>query len=141
MSYKFRSILRPEGSIVSGIAVAGAVWAIYNMNVGNVSTAHASDPNHISNESSRKKAGYSAFIFVAGVTLITRDANVGLLGFASIVAMEINYRTAIMANPVNGQMVPPAGSSYQPASGQNVLAFSDAGANAPAQGYVGAVSQ
>lgn len=134
---QFRSILKPEGSIVSGIAVAGSVWAIYNMNVGPVSTAHASDANHGSLESSRKKAGYIAFAFVGGITLITRDANVGLLGFASIVAMELQYRHAIMANPVTGQMVPPAGSSYTPAGGQNVVDFANAGASSPGTGYTG----
>lgn len=133
-----KSRLKPEGSVVSGIATAGSVWAIYNMNVGPVSTAHASDANHGSLESSRKKAGYLAFLFVSGITLITRDANVGLLGFASIVAMELQYRHAIMANPTTGQMVPPAGSSYTPAGGQNVVDFSGAGMNSPATpGYTG----
>jgi hypothetical protein len=141
MAYKFRSILKPEGSIVSGIAVAGGVWAIYNMNLGPASTAQASDANHSALESSRKKAGYMAFLFTAGITLVTRDANVGLLGFGSIVAMELNYRHAIMADPITGIMQPPAGSSYQPAGGGNVVDFSSAGANAPAQGYVGANSQ
>jgi hypothetical protein len=141
MAYKFRSILKPEGSIVSGIAVAGGVWAIYNMNIGPASTAHASDANHIANESSRKKAGYMAFTFVAAITLITRDANIGLLGWGSQVAMELNYRHAIMADPVTGTMQPPAGSSYQPAGSSNVVDFSNAGASAPTTGYVGSASQ
>lgn len=132
---EFRSILKPEGSVVSGIAVAGAVWAIYNMNVGPVSQAHASDANHPANESSRKKAGYISFMFVSAITLITKDANVGLLGYASIVAMELEYRHAIMASPTNGQLVPPAGSGYTPAGG-NIVDFSNAGSNSPATGYV-----
>jgi hypothetical protein len=131
---QFKSVLKPEGSIVSGIATAGGVWAIYQMNIGPVSQAHASDANHISNESSRKKAGYIAFTFVAAITLLTKDANVGVLGFGSIVAMELQYRTAIMASPTDGTMVPPAGSGYTPPSG-NVVDFSNAGANAPATGY------
>lgn len=130
---QFRSILKPEGSVVAGVAVAGSVWAIYNMNVGPVSTAHASDANHGSLESSRKKAGYIAFIFVSGITLITRDANVGLLGFASVVAMELQYRHAIMANPVTGEMVAPAGSNYTPAGG-SVVNFDQ---TAHSTGYTG----
>jgi hypothetical protein len=138
MDTKIKSVFaKPEGSVIASIAVAGSVWAIYNMNVGAVSTAHASDANHPANESSRKKAGYTAFIFVSGLTVLTRDMHVGLFGFTSIIAMEINYRHAIMASPVTGEMVPPAGSSYQPASGNNVVDFSAAGSNAPAQGYVG----
>jgi hypothetical protein len=135
---KFKSILKPEGSVVAGIAVAGSVWAIYNMNVGSVASAHMTDANHSAPESARKKAGYTAFIFVSGITLITRDANVGLLGFASIVAMEVNYRHAIMVSPSNGEMQPPAGNPYQPAGGENVVNFANAGANSPATpGYVG----
>lgn len=128
---KFKSILKPEGSIVAGIAVAGSVWAIYQLNIGNVSSAHMTDANHGSLESSRKKAGYMAFVFVGGITLITRDANVGLLGFASVIAMEINYRHAIMSNPNNGEMQPPA-ESYTPAGVTPI----NAGANAPSTGYV-----
>lgn len=134
MSIDFKSRLKPEGSLVSGIAVAGSVWAIYSLNVGPVSTAHASDANHSALESSRKKAGYSAFIFVAGITLITRDANIGVLGFGSIVAMELNYRHAIMVSPVTGIMQPPAGADYVPAGG-NVVNMSNAGATIDGPGY------
>lgn len=122
---EFRSVLKPEGSIVSGIAVAGMVYAVYSLDVGTVASAHASDANHISLESSRKKAGYTSFILVAGVTLITRDANVGILGFASIVAMELHYRQAIMADPGTGVMQAPSETSYTPA--ENVVPIQDQG--------------
>lgn len=135
MAFKFNSVLKPENSVISGIAVAGAVWAIYSMNVGPVSQAHASDANHPANESARKKAGYISFIFVSAITLITRDSNVGLLGFSSIIAMDLEYRHAIMAHPGTGAMTPPGNSSYTPAGG-NIVDFSNAGANAPATGYV-----
>jgi hypothetical protein len=120
-----KSVLKPEGSIVSGIAVAGSVYAIYAMHVGTIAQAHASDSNHISLESSRKKAGYTSFIFVSVVTLITRDANVGILGYGSIVAMEAVTRHAIMANPATGQMESPAETTYQPA--ENVVPMQNQG--------------
>lgn len=112
---QFKSVLKPEGSVVAGIAVVGLVYATYQLDVGAVSAAYATDANHPALESSRKKAGYTALIGVAALTLITRDANVGILGFGSIVAMEIHYRHAIMASPVTGKVVPPAPSAYQPA--------------------------
>jgi hypothetical protein len=120
-----KSVLKPEGSVVSSIAVAGSVYAIYSMNVGTVSSAHASDANHISLESSRKKAGYTSFIFVSAITLITRDANVGILGFGSIVAMEVLYRHAVMADPFSGQMQAPAETNYTTA--ENVVPITDQG--------------
>jgi hypothetical protein len=119
MAYSFKSVLKPEGSIVAGIAVSGAVYAIYQLDVGPVSSAQASDANHPVLEVSRKKAGYTSFILVSALTLITRDANVGILGFASIVAMEAHYRHAIMADPVTGAMQPPTSDAYAPA--QNVV--------------------
>jgi hypothetical protein len=133
---EFKSRLKPEGSYVAGIAVAGGVWAIYNMTVGPMSTAHASDANHPANATSLKKAGYMAFVFVAGLTVIAKDSNVGLLGFGSIIALQATYRHAIMASPVTGQMVPPAGSGYTPAGG-NVVDFANAGAMADGPGYTG----
>jgi hypothetical protein len=131
-----RSVLKPEGSIIGGVAVAGSVWAIYNMNVGPVSTAHASDANHSALESSRKKSGYTAFIFVSAITLIAKDVNIGILGFASIIAMELNYRHAIMVSPTTGIIQPPAESSYTPAGG-NVIDMSTAGATSDGPGYTG----
>lgn len=136
MDFFKRSMLKPEGSIIGGVAVAGSVWAIYNMNVGPVSTAHASDANHAALESSRKKSGYTAFIFVSAITLIAKDVNIGILGFASIIAMELDYRHAIMVSPVTGMIQPPAESSYSPAGG-NVIDMASTGANAPGTGYTG----
>lgn len=134
---KWKSILKPENSVIAGVAVAGSVWALYNMNIGPAATAHASDANHPALESSRKKAAYMSFLMVSGLTLITKDSNVGLLGYASIIAVDLNYRHSIMAHPVTGQMMPPAESTYYPAGG-NVVDFSNAGMNSPATpGYTG----
>ena len=125
----FKSILKPEGSTVAGIATIGAVYGIYQLNLGNVSQAHATDPNHPVLETSRKKAGWTALVLVAALTLITKDANVGILGGGTIIAMELNYRHAILSNPQGGGMVNPApDTAYEPA--ENVVAF-------PLQGETG----
>lgn len=110
-----KSVLKPEGSTMAAIATAGSIFAIYNLQVGSVSAAHASDANHPALESSRKKAGYESFLLVAGLFLITRDGNVAVLGFGSIIAMELAYRHAIMVDQTTGQIVPPAASAYTPA--------------------------
>jgi hypothetical protein len=117
----WKSVLKPENSVIAGIAVAGSVLAIYSMDVGPVSQAHATESNHPALEASRKKAGYTSFLFVSALTLITKDANVGILGFGSIVAMEMHYKHAIMANPATGKMQAPSASSYQPAEPNNVV--------------------
>lgn len=110
----FKSYLKPENSIVAGLAVVGLVYADYQLNVGTMASAQATDANHPVLESSRKKAGYTAFVLVAGVGLIARDANIIILGGAAIIAMELQYRHAIMAHPDTGVMQPPGNEAYNP---------------------------
>lgn len=115
MGYFDTSRLKPEGSIVAGVAVAGFVYSIYQLDMGPVSQVHMTDPNHPALESSRKKAGYTAFIGVAILTVLSKDMNVGILGFGSIIAMEAHYRHAIMAEAATGEIVPPSPTKYEPA--------------------------
>jgi hypothetical protein len=111
----FKSYLKPENSIVAGLAVMGLVYADYQLNVGSVAQVHMTDANHPAVETSRKKAGYTAFVLVAGIGLISRDANIIILGSATIIAMELSYRHAIMAHPQTGVMQPPTSMVYEPA--------------------------
>lgn len=123
-----KSILKPEGSIVAGIAVSGSVAALYSLGCGNMAQVHYSDANMMSIENSRKKCAATAFLFVSALTVLTKDANVGLLGFGTIIAMEIAYRHAIMADPSSGIVQPPAESTYTPAENVRPLyAQADAG--------------
>jgi hypothetical protein len=107
---------------MAGVAVMGAVYGVYQLNVGTAAGAQATESNHPVLESSRKKAGYEALILVAGVGLIARDANIIILGGATIIAMELTYRHSIMASPETGKMQPPGNSVYTPA--QNVYPMS-----------------
>jgi hypothetical protein len=113
----FKSYLKPEGSIVAGLAVMGIVYAIYQLDLGTSAQVAMTDANHPAVETSRKKAGYKAALIVAGIGLIAKDANIIILGSASIIAMELTYRTALMAHPETGALVPPGESVYLPAGG------------------------
>ena len=118
----WKSILKPEASTVAGLATVGAVFGVYQLNVGSVSQATATEPNHPVLNSARKKAGYTALVLVAALTLITRDANVGILGGGTIIAMELSYRHGIMSNPQSLKMQNPnPQTAYEPA--ENVIPF------------------
>jgi hypothetical protein len=124
-----KSVLKPEGSIVAGIATVGLVYGLYQLNVGPMSQAQATPANHPVLESSRKKAGIQAFIVVAALTLIARDMNIGILGGGTIIAMEVAYRHGIMAHPESGKIENPnPATAYEPA--QNVYSM-------PLQGQTG----
>ena len=109
----FKSVLRPEGSITAGLATVGLVYGVYQLEVGNVSQAGASVANHPILETSRKKAGYSALILVAGIALLAKDPNIVILGGTAIIAMELSYRHAIMQDPQTGAVVAPGPQAYQ----------------------------
>lgn len=109
---KWTSILQPKESVMAGVAVAGTVAAIYNLQIGPVAQAHASDANHPALASSRKKAAWTSFALVSGLFLVTRDGNIAILGWGSIIAMDIAYRHAIMVEPDSGRMIPPGPGAY-----------------------------
>lgn len=121
-----KSILKPEDSIVAGVAVMAAVVGIYEIGVGPVSVAHATRENSPILAASRKKAGWTAVIAVAGISLLAKDPTIAILGAATIMAMELHYRHAIMVNPVTGTVTPPGPAAYQPA--QNVVPLQAQGA-------------
>jgi len=125
MSWK--SILKPEASVTAGLATAIGVFGVYQLNVGNVAMAQATPSNHPVLESSRKKAGYMAMALVAGMVLLTKDANIGIVGGGTIIAMELAYRHGIMAEPMTGKIQNPNPNTvYEPA--ENVVAFPFQGA-------------
>jgi hypothetical protein len=134
MGFFDKSVLKPEGSVVSGIATAGSVVAIYTAHMGSVAQVHATEANSPGLESSRKKAGLISFMWVSALTLITRDGNVGVLGYGTIIAMEIAVRHGIMVDPASGIMQAVSPNKYMPAEnvvplptqGQNTTGYADA---------------
>lgn len=112
-----RSILKPDQSVMAAIGVIGIVYATYQLSVGTVADAHVTPANHPALESGKKKAGYTAFIVVSALSLITRDGNIAILGYGTIIAEEIHYRHAIMAEPSTGEIVAPNPDAYRPAGG------------------------
>jgi hypothetical protein len=111
----FKSVMKPEDSIVAGLAVVGLVAAVYQIDAGSVSQVHASDSYHGANSAGIKKAGYTSLALVAGITLLAWDPNILILGGAAIVAFAAHYRHANMVNPANGQVQPPGPAAYLPA--------------------------
>jgi len=111
----FKSVLKPEGSLLLGGALAGMVYSLYQLNLGPTSMVSVTDANHPTLEGSRKKAGYTALVMVGGLALMARDPNMVILGGAAIIAMEMHYRQSIMAHPDTGRMVVPGLQAYQPA--------------------------
>jgi hypothetical protein len=120
-----KSVLKPEGSIIMGAATAIMVYAVYDRSLPDASTMHATAPYDINLEAGRKKAVWTSAALLSAVSLLTRDVNVFILGGATLIALDIHARTAIVSAPDTGQLVSPgtvspgvSGQGYASASGQ-----------------------
>lgn len=117
----FKSILKPENSIVAGLATVALVAGVYQLDVGPVSQVHASDAGHGANTAGIKKAGYTSLIMVAGISLLARDPNIVILGGAAIIAFHAHYRHANLVNPQTNMLEPQGPAAYVPAGPGSVL--------------------
>lgn len=114
------SVLKPENSMIAGLAVVGLVIANYNLHDGPVSSVALSPAESGTGmlTTTNRKAGWTSMIMVAGVSLLAKDANIFILGMAAVIAMHSSYLHSIAVSPrvnsiVNG---PAAAGAYLPAA-------------------------
>lgn len=108
-----KSILKPDGSIAMGIATGVFVYVIYDRSLPDAATMHATQPYDINIESGRKKAAYTAAAALAGVTLLTKDVNVFILGGIMLFALDLHARHASVTSPATGDLVSDEGYSQE----------------------------
>lgn len=109
-------------SITIALATAAGVCALYGAKVGPVADVHATASGDVNINAAIKKAGWESLLLVAGVTLLSRDLNVAILGGAAIILEHVMLLHAEMANPANG-MVEVSPSAYVPGSPQASLSI------------------
>jgi hypothetical protein len=106
---QFKSILKPDGSVVVGLATGVTMYAVYDRSLPDAATMHATDANDINIEAGRKKATLTAAAVLGTVTLLTRDVNVFILGGVVLFALDFHARHANASNPQTGNLVSDAG--------------------------------
>jgi hypothetical protein len=95
----------PAQSVGTGIAVAGIVLGVHatvTPNNGTIMATDAYDPNL---EASRKEAALISFGVVSGISLLTKDVNVLVIGGLTMVALDWFTRYCIARHPATGQIV------------------------------------
>ena len=112
------SVLKPENSVIAGLAVVGLVIANYNLHNGSesaVALSPAMDPSLLT---TNKKAGWTSIVMVAGVALLAKDSNIFILGMAAVIAMHSSTLHSIATSPSVNQIVsgPQAAGAYVPAA-------------------------
>lgn len=107
------SVLKPEGSMMAGIATGALVYGIYSLNMGNLAMIHASPPGDGNARATRKKAAIESVAAVAAISLLARDANIFILGGGITILLDWHARHAVEAHPDTGQLADNSG--YVPA--------------------------
>jgi hypothetical protein len=114
------SVLKPENSMIAGLAVVGLVIADYNLHNGSLASVALSPPEGGGGNltDANRKAGWTALIMVAGISLLAKDINVFILGSAAIIAMHSSTLHAIAVSPQLNSIVsgPAAAGAYLPAA-------------------------
>src|SRR6266705_1405596 len=100
-----KSILKPEGSVLLGGVTVLMVLALYGKTLPNTAMMHATAANDVNLEAGRKKATITAEALLGTISLITRDANVFILGGLTIIALDWHTRHANSTSPTTGELV------------------------------------
>lgn len=105
----WNSILKPDQSVITALAVAGGVVAVYNTNLPTMVEVHAAPAHNDAVYASMKKAKWTSAALVTGAYLLTRDPNVFVAGGATFVAIEWMFRHANSVDPNTNSMTPHSG--------------------------------
>ena len=96
--------LKPENSLVIGLATAALVYGIYTVNLPNTASVRASKANNQHIDSARKTATWEAAGIVAGVAILAHDPTVFVIGGATLIAIDFAHRIANSTDSVTGQI-------------------------------------
>lgn len=95
--------LKPETSVMVGLATAALVYAVYSNATPSITEIRAAKPGDADVDASRKMAAWTSAGAVAAVSLITKDPTVFTLGGGMIVVLDWWHRHANQVNPLSGK--------------------------------------
>jgi len=110
-----KSILKPESSVVTGLAEAAAVIAIYQMSLPNVTDVRTAHPHNGDVEAARRRAAWKAAGILGVVFLLTQDLNSALIGGATLAVIDLHYKHANAVHPGTGRVDGAAAAAVSPA--------------------------
>lgn len=100
------SVLKPDASIMAGLATAAVVFAVYNNALPSIADVRTAQPGNQDVQASERSAGWISAGVVAGVSLVAKDPTIFILGGAMVIGMSWWHRHADMVNPSLGKAVP-----------------------------------
>lgn len=118
-----KSVLKPDSSIMVGLAEAAAVYVIYQSALPNHADIHSAPAHDQTIESARKKAAWKSAAVLGFVFLLTQDLNSFLIGGLALGGIDIMTKHANGVNPATGKLADSGGAVITQDDSSNVHAF------------------
>ncbi len=99
--------LKPEASLIGGIALASLVYGVYSQATPNIADIRVAKPNDPDIASARKMAAWSTAAVVGGVALIAQDKTMFIMGAGMIVMLDWWHRHANLVDPITSRATAP----------------------------------
>lgn len=93
-------------SLGVGLATAALVWGVYNTALPSVAEARVSAPNDADLAATERAASWTAAAVVAGVSLLSKDPTVFVIGGSMVVALAWWHRHSNHFNAAQGKLQP-----------------------------------
>lgn len=98
------SILKPDQSVLMGVASAGVISAIYAGALPTVANVRASAPQDNDIEGARKAAAWTSFGLLSFLYILTRDRNAFMIGGIALAGIDLIVKTSNGLDPLTGAL-------------------------------------
>lgn len=104
-------MLDRKTSVAVGLGLDALVYGIYDLIMPEVANVRAEEANETHLAAAEKAARWTSAGAVVGLTLITRDTTVFIMGAGMVIGLSWAYRHANLVDPVRGNALLPSSAS------------------------------
>jgi hypothetical protein len=113
-----KSVLKPDSSVMVGLAEAAAVYVIYQSALPSHADIRSAPAHDQTIESARKAAAWKSAAVLGFVFLLTQDLNSFLIGGLALGGIDLMTKHANGVNPATGQLQAPGSTITSGSMGQ-----------------------
>ena len=118
-----KSVLKPDSSVMVGLAEAAAVYVIYQSALPSHADIRSAPAHDNTIEAARKHAAWKAGAVLGFVFLLTHDLNSFLIGGLALGGIDYMTKHANGINPATGKLTPGAAITQPDSPAGNEAAF------------------
>lgn len=107
------SLLKPEASVIAGVAAAALAVGIYQNDLPTLAECRSAESGDPDLDGAEKSATWKAAAVVAGVSLLTKDPTIFVIGGLAVVALAWSHKYANALDPIAQRVPYPFGGAVQ----------------------------